>query len=245
MDDKIIKNALSYALGADLHEAWRAPRKRADGTFEPYRCIIDNFKDDLEINSDLLDELINNNKIKLNADTYKRLIKSNINALVKLSINSIEDLLNIKEEIELDNYIVENILLSNIETTKKIQLFENIEIDQISKEALSKITKEIIKCNIYLNDQLVENIFKRLNQEDKTKYFVYLHKSNNSNIKYLYEIDEKISKIRNGISNKLSFKYSKSLKEFMEYLKEENIINKIEIKKDKIHIAYKKTKIEK
>ena len=35
MDDKIIKNALSYALGADLHEAWRAPRKRADGTFEP------------------------------------------------------------------------------------------------------------------------------------------------------------------------------------------------------------------
>ena len=30
MDDKIIKNALSYALGSDLHEAWRAPRKRDD-----------------------------------------------------------------------------------------------------------------------------------------------------------------------------------------------------------------------
>ena len=35
MDDKIIKNALSYALGSDLHEAWRASRKRSDGTFEP------------------------------------------------------------------------------------------------------------------------------------------------------------------------------------------------------------------
>mgnify|MGYP003302334307 CR=1 FL=1 len=35
MSDKIIKNALSYALGSDLHEAWRAPRKKEDGTYEP------------------------------------------------------------------------------------------------------------------------------------------------------------------------------------------------------------------
>ena len=35
MDDKIVKEALSYSLGSDLHEAWRAPRKREDGTFEP------------------------------------------------------------------------------------------------------------------------------------------------------------------------------------------------------------------
>lgn len=35
MDDVIIKNALSYSLGSDLHEAWRAPRKRVDGTYEP------------------------------------------------------------------------------------------------------------------------------------------------------------------------------------------------------------------
>lgn len=35
MENKVIKNALSYALGSDLHEAWRAPRKLEDGTFEP------------------------------------------------------------------------------------------------------------------------------------------------------------------------------------------------------------------
>ncbi len=35
MNDEIVKEALSYALGSDLHEAWRAPRKREDGTFEP------------------------------------------------------------------------------------------------------------------------------------------------------------------------------------------------------------------
>ena len=35
MDDNLIKEALSYDLGSDLHEAWRAPRKQPDGTFEP------------------------------------------------------------------------------------------------------------------------------------------------------------------------------------------------------------------
>ena len=35
MDDTVIKNALSYSLGSDLHEGWRQPRKREDGTYEP------------------------------------------------------------------------------------------------------------------------------------------------------------------------------------------------------------------
>lgn len=35
MNDTTIKNALSYALGSDLHEAWRTPRKKEDGTYEP------------------------------------------------------------------------------------------------------------------------------------------------------------------------------------------------------------------
>ena len=35
LSDSVIKEALSYSLGSDLHEAWRAPRKREDGTFEP------------------------------------------------------------------------------------------------------------------------------------------------------------------------------------------------------------------
>ena len=32
--EKVIKEALSYALGSDLHEAWRAPRKKEDGSYE-------------------------------------------------------------------------------------------------------------------------------------------------------------------------------------------------------------------
>lgn len=34
MDDYIVKEALSYSLGSDLHEIWRANRKLEDGTFE-------------------------------------------------------------------------------------------------------------------------------------------------------------------------------------------------------------------
>lgn len=30
-----IKEALSYSMGADLHEAWRETRKKEDGTYEP------------------------------------------------------------------------------------------------------------------------------------------------------------------------------------------------------------------
>ena len=35
MNETIIKNALSYSLGSDLHEEWRKPRKKEDGTYEP------------------------------------------------------------------------------------------------------------------------------------------------------------------------------------------------------------------
>ena len=34
-NNELIKEALSYDLGSDLHEAWRAPRKLDDGTYEP------------------------------------------------------------------------------------------------------------------------------------------------------------------------------------------------------------------
>ena len=35
MDDDIVREALSHLLASTLHEAWRASRKKEDGTFEP------------------------------------------------------------------------------------------------------------------------------------------------------------------------------------------------------------------
>lgn len=34
-ENKTIKEALSYSMGADLHETWRETRKKEDGTYEP------------------------------------------------------------------------------------------------------------------------------------------------------------------------------------------------------------------
>ena len=59
----------------------------------------------------------------------------------------------------------------------------------------------------------------------------------------LRSIDDKISKIRNGNTTLLSFDFSDSINELMKYLKSVNIINKNEIRKDKIYIAYNRAKI--
>ena len=35
LDAEAVKTALSYALAADIHDAWRATRLKDDGTYEP------------------------------------------------------------------------------------------------------------------------------------------------------------------------------------------------------------------
>lgn len=204
---------------------------------------IDSFDGDLKTNCELLDALIKNNKVNLNSDTYKILLKNDINILLKLIIKNIDKLLNIKDEIEFNSCVVNNIMLSDIDITKKVQLFNNIEIDEMSKEALYKITDEIINSNIYLNDELVEKLFNELNKDNKIKYFIYLHRENQLNIKYLYKIDDKISKIRNGRTTSLSFMRNSTLMMLIEYLHNVNIINKYEIRNNKIYISYNKSKI--
>ena len=49
MNDDLIKEALSYSLGSDLHEAWRAPRKKEDGTYENGYIPV-RFRKDIELN---------------------------------------------------------------------------------------------------------------------------------------------------------------------------------------------------
>ena len=204
---------------------------------------IDSFDDNLEINFDLLNELINNGKINLNINTYNTLLRSNVESLIKLIINNIDEFINIKGEIELDDYVINCIMISDISITKKIQLFNNINIEELSKKTLSKIVDEIVNNNIHLNDEFVEIIFASSLEEDKIKYFIYLYKLNSLNIKYLYKINDKISKIRNGSSTSLSFESNDSINLLLEYLYEINIINKIKFKNGKVYITYNRTKI--
>lgn len=208
-----------------------------------YDYQISSFDNDLEINEELVEELIDINKVDLNIDTYNYLFKKNIILLSKLVINKYDDFLNIKNDIEHDKFIIDEIINSNIEVNKKIQLLDVIDISKISKKELSHLINEIMKHNIFLNDAIVSKLFLNLEISDKITYFIYLHKSNSTNIKYLYEIDDKIGKIRNGITTSLSFKYDDFVYRLMKYLKSAKIINSCDIKKNKIRVTYNKSKI--
>lgn len=256
IDDTILE--LLKELGTDYHSVENDNLKSFEerlvySEFDPminYSLIakqfshnICSFDDNLKINIDLLNELINNGKINLNINTYNTLLRTNVESLIKLIINNIDEFIQIMNEIELDDYIINCIMVSDVPVAKKIQLFNNINIEKLSKKSLAKIVDEIVSNNVHLNDEFVENIFVSSLEEDKIKYFIYLHKLNPSNIKYLYKINDKISKIRNGSSTSLSLESNDSINLLMEYLYDINIINKIKFKKGKVYITYRRNKI--
>lgn len=205
--------------------------------------VVSSFDNELKINEDSVENLIDFGKVDLNIDTYNYLYEKNINLLAKLVINKYDDFLSIKNDIEHDTLIIDKIINSTIDINKKIQVLDVIDLSMISKEELSRLINEIIEHNIFLNDSIVSQLFSNLEIRDKINYFIYLHKSNSANIKYLYEIDDKISKIRNGITTSLSFESIDYIHTLMNYLKSVNIINSCDIKKDKIRVTYNKTKI--
>ena len=205
--------------------------------------VVSSFDNELKINEDLVENLIDFGKVDLNIDTYNYLYEKNINLLAKLVINKYDDFLSIKNDIEHDTLIIDKIINSTIDINKKIQVLDVIDLSMISKEELSRLINEIIEHNIFLNDSIVSQLFSNLEIRDKINYFIYLHKSNSANTKYLYEIDDKISKIRNGITTSLSFESIDYIHTLMNYLKSVNIINSCDIKKDKIRVTYNKTKI--
>ena len=208
-----------------------------------YSYNIESFDEELDINDDLLEELIINNKVELNINNYNLLREKNIIALLKLIFNKFDSFIEIKNDINHDSYITREIMESNINIDKKIQLLDSIDMSDISSKGISILIDEIINNNIYLNDTFIEALFDFAKENDKIKYFIYLHKNNNNYINYLYKINDKINKIRDGKSTFLSFDYDNQIYELMKYLKSLGIINKCDIKKNKIKISYNKTTI--
>lgn len=206
-----------------------------------YNHNIESFDGELDINNDLLEELIINNKVELNINNYNLLREKNTIALLKLILNKIDSFIKIKNDIDHDSYIISEIMESNINIDKKIQLLDSIDMTDISSKGISILIDEIINNNIYLNDNFIDSLFDFARENDKIKYFIYLHKSNNDYINYLYKINDKINKIRDGKSNSLSFDYDNQIYELMKYLKSLGIINRCDIKKNKIRISYNKT----
>ena len=206
---------------------------------------ISSFDKNNNINVILLDGLIEQNKVVINCETYNYLEeKKFVPRLIKIVLNRIDSFLEIIEDIDLDYTIIDNIFESEVDFAKKILFLNKVDFKKINRKALSKILSEIIKNNGIFDDEIVSKIFMNLTENDKIKYFILLHSQNTTNIKYLHRINDIISKIRNGVSTTVALEYSENREILLKYLKSKKIINKYDIKNNKIKVSFSKTNIE-
>ena len=215
-----------------------------DRIAEKFDYQITNFNDELKLNDEFIDELINYNKISININTYKKIYDSkNTDSLITLITKNIEDFIDIIDSIDLDYEIIDGVIMRNIDISKKLQLLNSIEVVKLSDESITNLIEEITDKNIYLDDEIVNQLFEHASEKEKIKYFICLHSQNQVNIKYLYKINDKISKIRDGSSTTISFEYNDDIEKLMNYLEKENIVRNLQIKNNKIRVSYSKVKI--
>lgn len=208
---------------------------------EGFSYCITSFDESRAINLVLLVELIRLNKVELNIQTFTFLEKNCFPQLLDLVNNNVNDLITIKNDIDISVEIINSILIGNANIIQKLQFINTANINELSEEAIAIIVKEIIKSSIVLDDILLEVIFSKINENDKIEFFIYLHSQNEENIKYLSRINGKTAKIRDGKTTSQTFdkKYAKLLR----YLDEKNFINKVEEQQNgKLNISYKKKK---
>lgn len=204
--------------------------------------IVD-FDETKIINKKLLAELIKHNKISINKNIYDKLLDDYNVFLIDLIKNNVIDFINIIPNIELSYDIVNSILSSDLVLDKKILFLDIIDISLINDKVLSKFMHELIENNVILNKDITSNIFDNLNELDKTIYFCFLYNKNDLNIEYLYKINSKISKIRDGISSCISLEKNEININFVRLLYEKKIINSYNDVNNNIRISYSKKKI--
>ncbi len=211
---------------------------------EKFSYQITQFNDELELNNEFIGELINYNKISINIKTYNKIYESkNTGSLITLITKNIEGFIDILDSINIDYNIIDGIMMTKIDISKKLQLFSRIEAIKLSNESITNLIEEIIDKKIQLNDEIANKLFEHASEKNKIKYFIYLHSQNRMNIKYLYKINDKISKIRNGSSTTISFEYNDDIEKLMKYLEKENIVRNLEIKNNKMRVSYSKLKL--
>lgn len=214
-----------------------------DRISEVFTDEIISFDNDRKINTKLINSLIEKNKIKLTEKNYNYLYLGYKDLLAKLIEKRFNEYLQILDNVEFDSSILENSMKSSININKKKKVFDRIEFDCFTDETNNKIVDEIIAESVELEDEVVHRIFKVLKIEYKIKYFIYLYDADENNIKFLYKMNGKISKIRDGSSTLQSFDKNDYYIEFVEYLKSKNIINGYSYRKDKIFISYSRKKL--
>lgn len=204
--------------------------------------IVD-FDETKIINKKLLDELIKHNKIIINTNIYNKLLEGYSAYLISLIKNNVIEFINVIPNIELSYDIINNVLSSDLALDKKILFLDKIDINKINDKVLSKFVFELIENNVLLNKNIVSNIYDNLNEADKIIYFCFLYNQNDMYVEYLYKINSKISKIRDGVSNCISLENNEINLKFVKLLYEKKIINSYNEVKNNIRISYSKKKI--
>ena len=214
-----------------------------DKIAEVFTDEIISFDSDRKINTKLVNSLIENNKIKLTEENYNYLYSKYKGLLAKLIEKRFNEYLQILDNVGFDSNVLENSMKSNMDINNKKKVFARIDFDCFTNETNNKIVDEIIAKSVELEDEVVDKIFKALRIDYKIKYFIYLYDNDESNIKFLYKMNGKISKIRDGSSTLQSLDKNDYYVELVEYLKVKNIINGFSYRNDKIFISYSRKKL--
>lgn len=205
-----------------------------------FSSSIEKIEEEKLINERLLLELIKVNKISLNKEIFMKLSTIN-NILVELVIRKLDELIDMKNDVTISVNLIEAILNSDNSINKKIEFVDVSVIKELSEKIITSLIKQVIIENIDLEEDVIIEIFNKINETSKIDFFIYLHSRNEENYKYLSLINEKTAKIRDGITTKQVFNIS--YKRLMNYLEEKKIINKLVLKNGKIMISYSKNKI--
>lgn len=205
--------------------------------------IFKEFDDGKNVNTIYLSNLICSNKVELNINTYNFLLEKKLEKeLINLVKFNVDEFISIIEDIEISSRFIDNVLLTNISGVEKVKILENINVGDISKDVLNKVTIDIIDDNASISDTLCEKIFELITTENKMKLFRYLYDLDKKYIKYFYKIDSAFKNIRNGSSFVANFPYTKSLEEFFLYLRSKYLINSVKNENGNLRITFAKRK---
>ena len=178
MDDIVVKNALSYSLGSDLHEDWRLTRKKEDGTYEPRikkskdeDWNINHGTDEVDIANCSFDELPSNwqyenleaAKVAIDLVYDKTLAGEDITSEEKEQMASVvhDEWLKRNDWVFDSEYGDPNLAVSYEDLSEDEKYKDKIQLDN-AKEKVEEYVKDLIDVEELCTKYNLEIAFKRL-----------------------------------------------------------------------------------
>jgi rubredoxin len=176
MNESKIKQALSYSLGSDLHEAWRAPRKLSDGTYEPRikkskdeEWTMEHGTDEVDIANCTFSELPSNWQYE-NLEAASVAINLVYDKIINGEQITSEERLKIASSIH-DEWLKRNswVFDPNNGDPKLAVPFDQLSKEEQDKD-LAQIEPAINKIKSYINEEInINDICKQFNIQSSSK----------------------------------------------------------------------------